>query len=138
VRLKHWPTEDEFSKEKEVSPTFPGVSLIRRAKRSGKLRALLEHYSPNDETYANVRDIAKNLPTAANEEDPDDSGTSVRVQGFVYMLRNDRRYKIGFTKSPVRRFREVRIELPDETIRVHTIETDDPKELRTTGTTHQG
>jgi Meiotically up-regulated gene 113 len=42
------------------------------------------------------------------------------------MLRADRRYKIGFTKSPARRFREVRLELPDEIIQVHAVETDDP------------
>ncbi|MGC8521887.1 MAG: GIY-YIG nuclease family protein [Steroidobacteraceae bacterium] len=42
------------------------------------------------------------------------------------MIRSGRRYKIGFTNSPNRRFREVRIELPDPTHIVHTIETDDP------------
>ena len=126
-RLKHWPTEDEFVKEKKVNSAFPDVSLIRRAKKSGTLRLHLEHYRPEDETCAIVRDIAKRLPVAANEDEADDSDTSMRVQGFVYMLRNGRRYKIGFTNSPVRRFREVRIELPDETIQVHTIPTDDPK-----------
>lgn len=126
ARLKHWPTEDEFVREKKVSPTFPDISLIRRAKKSGKLRSLLEHYRPDDEASAIVRDNAKLLPVAPNEDETDEGDPSVRVQGFVYMLRNDRRYKIGFTKSPIRRFREVRLELPDETIRVHAIETDDP------------
>jgi len=42
------------------------------------------------------------------------------------MMRSGRRYKIGYTNSPNRRFREVRIELLDPTHIVHTIETDDP------------
>jgi hypothetical protein len=42
------------------------------------------------------------------------------------MMRSGRRYKIGHTTSPVRRHREVRLELPDPTVLVHSIETDDP------------
>lgn len=125
-RLQHWPTEDELVREKKVNPMFPDVSIVRRVKTSGRLRSLLENYRPEDETSAILRDVAECLPVAANEDEADDSDASMRVQGFVYMLRNNRRYKIGFTNSPVRRFREVRIELPDETTRVHTIETDDP------------
>lgn len=125
VRLQHWPTEDEFFKEKKANPTFPGVSVIRRAKKSGKLRALLERDLTDNETSAITRAIVKRLPVA-NEDQTDDNDTSVRVQGFVYMMRAGQRYKIGKTNSPVRRYREIQLELPDELIKVHTIETDDP------------
>lgn len=72
-----------------------------------------------------VRTIAETLPAPKPDEDgpPDDS---LRIQGYVYMLRSGRKYKVGFTSSPVRRFREVKLELPDETTQVHTIPTDDP------------
>ena len=43
------------------------------------------------------------------------------------MMKTGRRYKIGHTNSPLRRHREVRLNLPDPTNIVHTIETDDPK-----------
>lgn len=36
------------------------------------------------------------------------------------------RYKIGHTNSPSRRHREVKLDLPDPTTLIHTIETDDP------------
>ena len=42
------------------------------------------------------------------------------------MMRSGRRYKIGHTSSPSRRHREVRLDLPDPTDLVHSIETDDP------------
>jgi hypothetical protein len=42
------------------------------------------------------------------------------------MLRSGRRYKIGKSTDPSRRYREVKLELPDETHQVHTIATDDP------------
>ena len=48
------------------------------------------------------------------------------MKGYVYMLRSGRRYKIGKSTDPSRRYREVRSELPEETHQVHTIPTDDP------------
>jgi len=48
------------------------------------------------------------------------------INGYVYMMRSGRRYKIGHTTSPSRRHREVRLDLPDPTTLVHSIETDDP------------
>lgn len=124
--LKRWPTEDEFARNKKANPKFPDVRVIRRAKKSGKLRSLLEHYNSDDDSQDIVRGVATDLPTIKNEEDlgPD---VSLRVQGYVYLMKNERSYKIGFTNSPSRRHREVRIELPNETLLIHTIETDDPK-----------
>ena len=57
---------------------------------------------------------------------PDTSTVDERIRGYVYLLRSGRRYKIGKSTDPSRRFREVRLELPDETNQVHTIPTDDP------------
>lgn len=48
------------------------------------------------------------------------------INGYVYMMRSGRRYKIGHTTSPSRRHREVRLDLPDPTTVVHEIPTDDP------------
>jgi len=41
-------------------------------------------------------------------------------------MRSGRRSKIGHTTSPSRRHREVRLDLPDPTMLVHSIPTDDP------------
>jgi len=48
------------------------------------------------------------------------------VKGYVYLLRSGRRYKLGKSTDPSRRYCEVLLELPDETHQVHTIPTDDP------------
>ena len=47
------------------------------------------------------------------------------------MLRSGRKYKIGKSTDPSRRFREVRLELPVETVQVHAIATDDPTGIET-------
>lgn len=127
VRLGRWPTEDEFGREKKLVPSFPTLEVIRRAKKSGVLWALLRDYRLEDATYEIVRTVGTANADSHTPLIDDGIGAKARVLGYVYLLQSGRRYKIGFTNSPVRRFREVRIELPDETVQVHTIATDDPK-----------
>ncbi|WP_018440951.1 GIY-YIG nuclease family protein [Trinickia symbiotica] len=124
-RLGRWPTEDEFVREKQTDPMFPTLQVIRRAKKSGRLWELLNDYRADDDTYAVVRAIA--APRAEDQPQTDGADATARVRGYVYMLRHGRHYKIGCTTTPTRRFREVRIELPEETVQVHAIETDDPR-----------
>ncbi|WP_321858284.1 GIY-YIG nuclease family protein [Burkholderia cenocepacia] len=127
VRLNRWPTEDELIREKKLNATFPNVAVIRRVKKSGRLWEMLRNYYPEDGTYAIVRSIGASHADKAGTPATDELDAKARVIGYVYLLRSGKRYKIGFTNSPVRRFREVRIELPEETVQVHTIATDDPK-----------
>lgn len=124
-RSGEWPTEDAFARERKRDPGFPSLPVIRRVRRSGKLLAGLKTYSQEESAYEVVRSLA----AAQAPEDVHEVlvGESPEVAGYVYMLRYGRQYKIGFTTSPVRRYREVSIELPDETAQVHTIPTDDPK-----------
>ncbi|MGP6190062.1 MAG: GIY-YIG nuclease family protein [Vulcanimicrobiaceae bacterium] len=42
------------------------------------------------------------------------------------MFRIGKCYKIGKSSDPSRRYREIRLDQPDPTHRVHSIETDDP------------
>lgn len=127
VRLGRWPTEAECIREKKLSPSFPSTKVILRAKRSGRLWTILQSYRPEDAAYDVVRSVGASHADEQNTATDDELRVVARVVGYVYMLQSGRRYKIGFTNSPIRRFREVRIELPEETVQVHTIETDDPK-----------
>jgi hypothetical protein len=51
---------------------------------------------------------------------------SKRILGHVYMLRSGKYYKIGKTNEVGRRMREINLELPEESVIIHSISTDDP------------
>ena len=48
------------------------------------------------------------------------------ADGYVYVLRFGKHYKIGKTYSVPRRHREIALELPEKPDVVHSIQTDDP------------
>jgi hypothetical protein len=78
------------------------------------------------ESHAEFADAAV-LVTSRTRERPTAELISVSTVGYVYMMRSGRRYKIGFTSSPSRRHREIRLDLPDRTDLIHSIETDGPR-----------
>jgi hypothetical protein len=71
-----------------------------------------------------MNDTTTIAPLESEPADP--LPTKIAIQGYVYMMRSGRHYKIGYTSSPSRRHREVSLDLPNPTSLVHSIETDDP------------
>ncbi len=129
AREGKWPTEDELVRERRRDDAFPSLKVIRPLRKSGALAELIVRAAASDATLASAAAIASsNLPI---EPALDVSLANERVRGYVYMLRSGRRYKIGKSNDPSRRWREVRLELPDETHQVHTIPTDDPSGIET-------
>ena len=122
TRLGKWPTEDELRRERAENSTFPSPTIISPLRRSGELARLIVE-------LASVRgELAAAASIASKHQTPESSAPAAdeRVKGYVYMLRSGKRYKIGKSTDPSRRFREVRLELPEETNQVHAIATDDP------------
>lgn len=121
-RSGKWPTEDELRREKTHNAEIPNASTISPLRRSGELARLIVELGAANPEFADAAAIAsKHLVQA-----PDEAATDERVKGYVYLLRSGRSYKVGKSGDPARRFREVKLELPDETVQVHAIATDDP------------
>lgn len=129
AREGKWPTEDELARERKRDAGFPSLKVIRPLRKSGALAALIVQAAATDLTLASAAVIAsaKVSVDAASDLIP----ANERVRGYVYLLRSGRRYKIGKSNDPSRRWREVRLELPDETHQIHTIPTDDPSGIET-------
>lgn len=126
-RIGRWPTNDDFARARKSDDSFPSLKVISRIKNTGRLPALLKDYCSADASLSLVAGIAEAQPQADVSIDHDIEGSD-RVKGYVYMLRGSgRKYKIGHTNSPNRRFRQVQLEVPDPLVQVHSIPTDDPE-----------
>jgi hypothetical protein len=125
ARLNRWPTENEFRLERCRDRSFPSLKAIRRLSRSGALEPKLIAFCTDRPELKVVGSIATKRRDTRQADDL--SAGSMPIEGYVYMMRSGKRYKIGHTTSPSRRHREVRLDLPDPTLLVHTYATDDPK-----------
>ena len=117
-----WPTEDELRRERARNSEFPSATIISPMRKTGELARLVVELGAMKPAFAAAAEIAAKHQVQA----PDLAGVDEKIKGYVYMLRSGRSYKIGKSNDPSRRFREVRLELPDETSQVHAIPTDDP------------
>jgi hypothetical protein len=73
-------------------------------------------------------DVIRICEPIAAESSPrtDKTSTSQVVEGFVYLIKSGRHYKIGRSNSAGRREYELAIQLPEKATKVHEIRTDDP------------
>ncbi len=108
---------------------FPDVRTIQRSlgNRDGMTQALLAFCADKDE----YRDVVQWLqlefsrPASALSITPR-NGDAGSNDGFVYLIKSGRFHKLGRTNSVGRREREISLQLPEQTMVVHKIKTDDP------------
>ncbi|MEZ5444975.1 MAG: GIY-YIG nuclease family protein [Gammaproteobacteria bacterium] len=122
-QLGRVPVAGELKRQAKSDPTFPSHNVFSRFGGKGELLEKVREFCSADSGFDDVVAVLPPRPS----EPAESLRTRASIQGYVYMMRSGRRYKIGFTNSPVRRHREVKLELPDPTQLVHSIETDDPK-----------
>ena len=122
--LKKWPTGTEMLLERGRNESFPSIKVVRRVRNMPDFVSRLSAYcAANDNLSIAAKIAAERMEAEEVEPRLDDHAP---INGYVYMMRSGRRYKIGRTTSPSRRHREVRLDLPDPTTLIHTIPTDDP------------
>ena len=121
--LGRWPTQNEQRLAKKQNSRVPSVRVFTRLTTDRGFLTKLQAYCESTPATG----AAAHIVAAKIRETRQASAVSVATEGYVYLMKSGRRYKIGFTSSPTRRHREVRLELPDRTDLVHSIETDDPR-----------
>jgi len=126
VELGRLPTGADLRLKTQSDDGFPSDKTFGRLGSKMEIAAKLIPFCRNTPSFAMVADWASEYLAKHQEEEEEEPSRFERIVGYVYMLRYGKRYKIGFTNSPTRRFRDVSIELPEETHQIHTIATDDP------------
>jgi Meiotically up-regulated gene 113 len=101
----NWKTFDRLGSKSEVVKRV--LEYCRERSGYEDVTALCEQYSPR---------LSKS-PVAANEKDD---------EGFVYLMKSGKFYKLGRSNAAGRREYELGIQLPEKLKTVHIIRTDDP------------
>lgn len=120
--LGRFPTWGDFRVKRTRDATFPSHGVFARFPKSElvpKIAAYCRAMPGNDDVAA----MCAKPPEAESEPL---LKTDTSNDGFVYLLKSGRYYKIGKTNSVGRRERELAIQLPEQTRTVHSIKTDDP------------
>lgn len=121
-RVQRLPTRAEIKMEGRQAPNFPSGSAVDKYfPKKENLAEALRSLGERDERFA---DILPLLPPA--EPIASSVSTKRKPDGFVYLLKSGKHYKIGRSEDIERRFREVKIALPEAVTLIHTIRTDDP------------
>ncbi len=117
------PTEADLNLKRKTDSSFPNKMAFRRwGSRDALVEAAVEYCEANPDLAP-----ALELLRRGNAGRVDHRLSSLRVNGFVYLLRSGKNFKIGRTNATGRRVRELAIQLPQKPDTVHVIETDDPE-----------
>jgi len=122
--LGSFPTGRDIVVRRKRDPDFPSPRVFRRLGPQSRLAARLAEYA---RTHSGYEDVAALCDARSTAEPAPERAKAVGF-GSVYLLKGPgRRFKIGRTNTFGRRQRELSIQLPFETRKVHVIETDDPE-----------
>ncbi len=118
-----FPTDSEISILRHIEPLIPSPKTLRVnfRDRSGLIAALKDRVNGSVE----LSDVAEMLP-ASPPNRRQKSAITQSIDGYVYLIQSGDFYKIGRSDELERRIKEIRIALPDKSVLLHAILTDDP------------
>jgi hypothetical protein len=122
-----FPTTAELKMRRVRDATFPSHNVFDRlGERSVRIARLRDFASLRPELHRVV-----SLLGAVGDIDRGESGapsdTEALREGYVYMLKLGKHYKVGMTTDVPRRHRQIALELPEKPNVIHSIRTDDPE-----------
>ena len=125
LELGRLPVYSELRLKKRTDPSFPNDKTFRRLGNKTHLLAKLHQHCASLPQYARLLPL---IDAALEDGSGENDATlqSESVDGFVYMVKMGKHYKIGKTFSVPRRHRELALELPEKLKPIHVIRTDDP------------
>lgn len=127
-QLGRFPTHADIRVKRTYDADFPNHRIFDRrlgnkAEIAGKGAAYCAAHPGNDD----VLQMCDVVSVFNSKETNAKSWPEPSKDGFVYLMRSGRFYKIGKTNHVGRRERELSIQLPEQAKRVHEIRTDDPE-----------
>lgn len=124
-----WPTRGELEVRQKKDKTFPGSSTYYKKLglvNTGALPKTILEYINGKSGYEDIEVICNTMLEKIPAE-AEFSGDQKEDKGWVYLYRLGtlNRYKVGKTNNLLRRGREIAATLPEKTILIHSIPTND-------------
>lgn len=124
--LGHFPTHAELLVKCTAEKSWPSQSVF--INRLGSKAAMVDRVAAYCQESPGFDDVLAHCASVTKPPDHEvrGGGSEAQEDGFVYMLKSGRFYKIGKSNHAGRRERELAVQLPERAEVVHTIKTDDP------------
>lgn len=123
-QLGKFPTGREIAVARLSDPKLPTPKAFRRIGGKVELIRRVTEFCADKPEYQDVLALCK-AAVETGPAEPTDVGDESR-RGEVYLYKSGRYYKIGKTNNTVRRGNEIRLQLPETPVLIHSITTDDP------------
>jgi Meiotically up-regulated gene 113 len=125
--LGRFPVVTELKLKARQDEYFPSHNTFRRfGGKIQQIKKIAEYCEGKDEHLDILQVIAEIRFEPTSEISSSKNEKVTELNGFVYLLKSGRHFKIGRSKSFERRSRELAIQLPEKAQTIHVIRTDDP------------
>lgn len=124
--LGHFPQRAELTMKRNNDETFPSEKTFRRFGTKQFFAKAIFEWCEENEGWEDVASICSELKSQAVAESKSTLADAPEENGFVYLMKSGKYYKIGRTNSLDRRQYEIGMQLPEGIVPIHSIATDDP------------
>lgn len=122
--LGHFPVTNELILQHNKDFSFPTKNTFEKWGGKEKLLQKVMAYCEKN-GVKDVLEICKKVSFAGKK--PEEEEMPANADGFVYLAKSNRYFKIGRSNSVGRREYELAIQLPEKLAVIHKIKTDDPE-----------
>jgi len=123
--LGHLPSKGELRLAKRRDSTFPSENTFAKYGTKADLVERLRSFCESSGDFGNVAEILDTHSTKSSQDQAKRDADNP-IQGYVYLMKFGKHFKIGMSNAVGRRERELAIQLPERMKTVHVIKTDDP------------
>lgn len=124
-----WPTRGILDVKHHKDSNFPDSSTFyNKLGLTGDLAQKILEYIKDKQGHDDVVNICNSvIEKYKNENETDEKNSEKVIHGWVYLFKHGHynQYRIGKTTDLLRRGSEIRIQLPERAILIHSIETAD-------------
>lgn len=125
--LGHFPQIAELNMKRNSDESFPSEKTFRRFGKKPFFAKAVYDWCVKKDGWDDVATLCEGVKDQASiEVEPEVDTSEPEKNGFVYLMKSGKYYKIGHTNNLDRRQYEIGIQLPEGIEPIHSIATDDP------------